>query len=291
MALGAPSATRLMPAPHWDWTIPTPFSQGWKVGNLLYVGGQVPVGLDGRVVGAGDIATQTREVFTNVAKVLTVGGASMRDVVKLNTYYRFDGEGPDENEFWTEMTRVRLDYLADPGPAATAVRVVGFARQDTLIEVEAIAAVPDEEGRTLERTRIMPAGHWDWTIPTPFSQGWKVGNLVFVGGQISARGKGEIVGRADIATQTRNTFENIRAVLREVGADLDDIVKLNTYYKFDGVGPEENEFWKEMTRVRLEFLGDPGPAATAVRVVGFAYEHILIEIEAIAVVPSAGAHV
>ncbi len=285
MSLGRPSTTRLMPARHWDWTIPTPFSQGWKVGNFLFVGGQVPIGLDGKVIGIGDIRTQTQVVFDNVAKVLAEGGASMGDVVKLNTYYRFDGTGPHETAFWRAMTDVRLEYLADPGPAATAVRVVGFARQDTLIEVEAIAAVADQEGRSLERVRIMPEGHWDWVMPTPFSQGWKVGNLVFVGGQISARGRGEVIGVDDIEVQTRHTFENIRAVLREAGADLGDIVKLNTYYKFQGEGPEENEFWQRMTRVRLEYLGDPGPAATAVRVVGFAFEHILIEIEAIAVVP------
>jgi 2-iminobutanoate/2-iminopropanoate deaminase len=285
MALGVAAAKRLMPTLHWDWTMPTTFSQGWKVGNFVFVGGQVPVGGDGRVIGVGDVAIQTRKVFDNIAAVLAEGGATMRDLVKLNTYYKHDGAGPDENEFWKALTEVRMEYLADPGPAATAVRVVGFARPDTLIEVEAIAAVPDEEDRTVERVRIMPDGHWDWSIPTPFSQGWRVGNLVFVGGQISARGKAEIVGVGDIAAQTRTTFENIRAVLREVGADLDDIVKLNTYYKFDGAGPEVNEFWKDMTRVRMEYLGDPGPAATAVRVVGFAYEHILIEIEAIAVVP------
>jgi enamine deaminase RidA (YjgF/YER057c/UK114 family) len=282
MTLASSSRTRLMPSGHWDWLLPTPFSHGWKVGNLVFVGGQVPIGPDGKVV-APDIATQTREVLTNVDRVLAQAGASMRDLVKLNTYYRFDGSGPEEDEFWKALTRVRIECLADPGPAATAVRVVGFGRHDTLIEVEAIAAVPDEEGHDVERVRIMPEGHWDWTIPTPFSQGWKVGNIVFVGGQVSADGAGKIVGVGDIATQTRNTFENIRAVLREVGGDLDDIVKLNTYYKFDGTGPEEDEFWKEMTKVRLEYLPDPGPAATAVRVVGFAFEHTLIEIEAIAV--------
>jgi enamine deaminase RidA (YjgF/YER057c/UK114 family) len=274
-----------MPPSHWDWTIPTPFSQGWKVGNLLFVGGQVPIGPDGLVIGPHDVAMQTREVFTNIAAVLAEGGASMSDLVKLNTYYRFPGTGPEEDAYWKAMTKVRLEFLADPGPAATAVRVVGFARQDTLIEVEAIAVVPDEEGQSLERVRIMPEGHWDWPMETPFSQGWKVGNLVFVGGQVSADAKGRIIGAGDVATQTRNTFENIRTVLRQVGADLGDIVKLNTYYRFEGEGPEENEFWKEMTRVRLEYLGDPGPAATAVRVVGFAFEHTLIEIEAIAVVP------
>ena len=37
---------------------------------------------------------------------------------------------------------------------------------------------------TGDRQRLMPAGHWDWSIPVPFSQGWRCGDLVFVGGQI-----------------------------------------------------------------------------------------------------------
>src|SRR4051794_16893995 len=119
MAIGnAGAATRLMPANHWDWTIPTPFSQGWKVGNLVFVGGQVPVGLDHHVVGPGDIATQTRVAFDNVGKVLADAGGAWSDVLKLNTYYRFDGTGPQETEFWKQLTDVRLEYLADPGPAA-----------------------------------------------------------------------------------------------------------------------------------------------------------------------------
>jgi enamine deaminase RidA (YjgF/YER057c/UK114 family) len=136
---------------------------------------------------------------------------------------------------------------------------------------------------TVEKIRIMPEGHWDWSMPVSFSQGWKVGDLVFVGGQISADENGRTIGVGDIAVQTRNCFENIRSVLAEVGADLTDIVKLNTYYCFDGDGPEVTKFWEEMTRVRMEYLPDPGPAATAVRVMGLAYEDLLIEIEAIAV--------
>lgn len=134
-----------------------------------------------------------------------------------------------------------------------------------------------------DKIRIMPEGHWDWSMPVSFSQGWKVGDLVFVGGQISADEHGRTIGVGDIAVQTRNCFENIRSVLAEVGADLTDIVKLNTYYCFEGAGEEVTRFWEEMTKVRMEYLPEPGPAATAVRVVGLAYEDLLIEIEAVAV--------
>ncbi len=60
----------------------------------------------------------------------------------------------------------------------------------------------------LTRRRLMPAGSWDWHIPTPFSQGWRVGTMVFVGGQLSADEHGNVVGgEGDIEVQTRNVFE------------------------------------------------------------------------------------
>lgn len=136
----------------------------------------------------------------------------------------------------------------------------------------------------MEKVRIMPKNHWDWSMPVSFSQGWKVNNLVFVGGQISMDENGEILGKGDIEVQTRNVFNNIRKVLNEVGADMKDIVKLNTYYKFEGEGQEVTEFWEKMTNVRMEFLQNPGPSGTAVRVDGFMQDGLLIEVEAIAVI-------
>ena len=137
----------------------------------------------------------------------------------------------------------------------------------------------------MEKQRLMPKNHWDWSMPVPFSQGWRVGNLIFVGGQISADEHGRTIGVGDIETQTRNVFEGIRRVLREAGADMKDIVKINTFYIFEGEGDELTEFWERMTKVRMEFFEEPGPCGTGVRVVGLAYPDLLIEVEAIAVVP------
>ena len=136
----------------------------------------------------------------------------------------------------------------------------------------------------LERRRLMPPGHWDWHVPTPFSQGWRVGNLVFVGGQLSADEQGRVIGGDDIEIQTRNVFENVTRVLCSAGADWSDVVKINTFYRFEGTGDEVVEFWEKMTKIRMEYLPDPGPCGTAVRVAGFMYDGFLIEVEVIAVV-------
>ena len=137
----------------------------------------------------------------------------------------------------------------------------------------------------MQRQRLMPKNHWDWSMPVPFSQGWRVGNTVFVGGQISADQKGRTIGVGDIELQTRTVFENIRSVLREAGAEMKDVVKINTFYVFDGEGEELTKYWEKMTKVRMEFFDQPGPCGTGVRVAGLAYPDLLIEAEAIAIIP------
>ena len=270
---------RLTPPGHWNWSTPLPFSHGWQVGDLIFVGAQASVDANGCLLGDGDIATQTRNVFTNLVAVLREAGADMTNLLRMNTYYQFEGEGRAVTDYWEKMTRVRMEFMPDPSTSGTALRVPGFPRARELIQVEGIASVAKN------RQRLMPKDHWDWSIKgSPFSQGWKVGNIVFCGGQISADDMGRTVGAGDLVLQTRNTFGFIRNVLVEAGADMRDVVKLNTYYRFDGEGQALTDAWKQVTKVAMEYFPDPGPAAMAARVNGYGYEDLLIEIEAIAVV-------
>ncbi|MFC5175604.1 RidA family protein [Nocardioides taihuensis] len=136
--------------------------------------------------------------------------------------------------------------------------------------------------------RLMPEGLYEWSMPVTFSQGWTCGPIVFVGGQIATEdGKpGVAVAVGDIEEQTRIVFDNVTRVLDEAGTDWDHVVKINTYYVFDGPEDEATEFWEKMTRVRMQYLPDPGPCGTAVRVTGLAYPDLLIEVEVIAYDPS-----
>jgi enamine deaminase RidA (YjgF/YER057c/UK114 family) len=135
------SKQRLMPSEHWDWHVKVPMSQGWRLGNVIFVGGQLSLDGDGNTIGVGDIETQTRNVFENISRVLAEAGASWADVIKLNTYYVYDGDEDGAQAYWEAMTKVRMEYLCDPGPAATAVRVPGLMYGDLLIEAEVIAYV------------------------------------------------------------------------------------------------------------------------------------------------------
>jgi enamine deaminase RidA (YjgF/YER057c/UK114 family) len=87
---------------------------------------------------------QTRNVFESIGRVLAEAGAGMKDIVKFNTFYVFEGDGDAIREFWERMTRVRMEFFEEPGPCGTGVRVSGLAYPDLLIEVEAIAYKPQE---------------------------------------------------------------------------------------------------------------------------------------------------
>ena len=269
---------RLMPAGHWRWEKPLPFSHGWKVGDIIFVGGQRSLDRNGRPAGAGDIAQQTHNAFGSLETVLKEGDGDLSNLLRQNTYYRFLGEGRDVTDYWEKMTRVRMEYMSVPSSAGTGVRVNGFPRSEELIQVEGIGVLGGN------KQRLMPADHWDWSIPgnDRFTQGWRIGDLVFVGGQISADANARAVGD-DMAAQTRNVFGFIRNTLREAGLDENAVVKINSYYYAGGDARRMAETAATVAGIQEEFYPDPGPASTAVQVTGFAFEGLLVEIEAIAV--------
>jgi len=106
-------------------------------GKLVYVSGQVSWGPDGKVVGAGDMRAQCRQVFDNVTAVLKSAGATWDDIIKINGY--MVGVTPDNVAAYRE---VRQNYLK-PGrlPASTLVGVTALVQPELLLEVEVVAAL------------------------------------------------------------------------------------------------------------------------------------------------------
>ena len=255
------------------------FPQALRVGQTVYIGAQSPLST-GSCDAALDIETQTHTAFRGLVDTLASGGLGMQDLVKLHTYYVFEGQGSEVTRYWERMTDVRLKYLANPGPAATALRVSGAPTRSGLITADGIAS------SCAQKRRLMPAHAWDWSIPTPFSQGWRVADKVFVGGQISADRKGHAIGTGDALVQTRNTLEYIRHVLLEGGATWDDLVTLKIGYRHDGRGPVANDLLDRILGVVRNTLPQPGPALTCFGV-DLLYEGLVLEIDAIAVVGAA----
>jgi enamine deaminase RidA (YjgF/YER057c/UK114 family) len=106
-------------------------------GTTVYVSGQVAFDEDGKLVGRGDLAAQTRQVFQNLERALAAAGATFENVVKLTTYVV--GYKP---ELVAAIREIRSGFLPkDRPPASTLVGVEALAFDGLLIEVEAIAVV------------------------------------------------------------------------------------------------------------------------------------------------------
>jgi len=105
-------------------------------GRMVFVSGQVALDEQGNLVGGGDIAAQTEQVFSNLSRALAAAGAGFHQVVKLN-YYLTDIGG------LAAVRTVRDRYLGTERPASTLVEVKGLFRPECLIEVEAVAIVPE----------------------------------------------------------------------------------------------------------------------------------------------------
>lgn len=101
-------------------------------GHVVYVSGLTSRGVDGRVVGVGDIRTQTRQVLENLKKILATAGATLDDVVRVVVYIR------DMSHF-KEIHAVREQYFTGMRPASTMVEVSRLVDPDMLIEIEATA--------------------------------------------------------------------------------------------------------------------------------------------------------
>ena len=102
---------------------------------------------------------------------------------------------------------------------------------------------------------------------------------IHVSGQIAIDAEGNLVGPGDMRAQTRQVFENLKAILEANGATFADAVKIGTYLTtLDDLAG--------MREVRSEYLTSEPPASTAVQVVALVVPEALIEIDLVAVVPA-----
>jgi 2-iminobutanoate/2-iminopropanoate deaminase len=109
-----------------------PYSQAVRAGQLLFVSGQVPLDpATGQIV-AGDIQTQTRRVFDNLAAVLKAGGRSFADVVRTTVFLA------DMNDF-SAVNDVYGTYFSTPYPARATVQVARLPK-DARVEIDLIAS-------------------------------------------------------------------------------------------------------------------------------------------------------
>ena len=115
-------------------TAPASYRHVVRVGDTLYIAGQVALDADGNLVGENDMVAQMRQVMENLKRVLASQGADFSHVVKINIFTT------DIEDFRT-ASEVRAEYMGEHPPASTLVQIERLARPQFLLEIEAIASL------------------------------------------------------------------------------------------------------------------------------------------------------
>lgn len=113
---------------------PVGFSPVARVGNQVFVAGQVATNADGELVGIGDAKAQSEQCFRNVEAALNAAGARWDDVTKITCFL----VSADDYAAYAD---VRNGIFPENGPASSTVIVTALVRPEMLVEIEAYAVV------------------------------------------------------------------------------------------------------------------------------------------------------
>ena len=112
-----------------------PYSHGVKVGNMLFIAGQVALDQDLQLVGKNDAEAQSRQIWRNIKLVLEAAGGKVNDVVRITLFVLDFKDMPT-------FHKVRREIFADGRyPAATGVQVAKLGLPGLLLETEATAGL------------------------------------------------------------------------------------------------------------------------------------------------------
>lgn len=253
--------------------LPNGFSHAVRCGDLVFTSDCSAISPQGDVQMPDDLTAQTTLMMNCLGNTLALVDASIDDVLKLNVFYLGDGTAAN----WSEPALIRASHFKDPGPAATGISVQGFAIPGlmTKIAVTAGAGVSKKP-----RDYSWPENHWDWTEKLPYKHGNRFGNIIHLGGQVALDQNAEVLHPDNMVEQTRIAMHNIKSVLAEFGATLDDVVKVTTFYQ----GSASADALHENLLIRSGSYNKPGPATSGIPVTSLVYESMVIEIEVIAII-------
>ncbi len=109
------------------------YSQAIKVGNTVYLSGQIPLVPHTMEVVQGDMPVQVRRVFDNLQAVAEAAGGRLADVVKLNVFLT-------DLRHFPVVNQVMAEYFQEPYPARAAIGVAALPR-GVAVEMDAVMVI------------------------------------------------------------------------------------------------------------------------------------------------------
>jgi 2-iminobutanoate/2-iminopropanoate deaminase len=115
---------------------PPTYSTALECGDLVFVGGQLPLDQDGQVPERGDLVGQTRRAMESTRHLLGGFGLELQHMVKQGSFYL----GASRPEVIVANQRLRSSYYVEPAGASTGVPLPFFPRDDVMVAIETIAS-------------------------------------------------------------------------------------------------------------------------------------------------------
>ena len=257
------------------------------MGDLIFLAGQIASDYETGVPGelgrqpgyeyyGSNIKDQTRYVLENIKASLEDGGSDLDHVVKAQVFLL-------DSEDFNGFDEVWRDYFTSPPPRTTVeTGPKGLLVPGTLVEIDITAVRADaaEQPERLSSDRV----------PKPlanYTQATRWGDFLFLAGQVPSHfGEGGIApeARVDpafpyyasaIECQTRYTLDNLKALLEDIGSDLEHVVKAQIFLT------NLEDFW-EFDNVWKEYFETP-PPRTTLQIGRLLLEQALVEIDLIAI--------
>lgn len=240
-----------------------PFSESVRVGDVLYLSGQIGAlpGVAGPV--AGGMTAEARQAMENIGTVLRKNGLSFHDVFKCTVMLT-------DMTQWTQFNDVYIGYFRGGRlPARSAMGATALAL-GAKVEVECLASYPAAAPRPITSTRSAPTG--------PYSTAVVAGGLVFVSGVVPYDAVRRAFAPVDFPSQMRGALANLDAAIKAAGASRADVVKTTVFLRDAADMPRMNSDY-------VAFFGAAKPARTTVPGVDWGRPDISVEIDAVVAAP------
>lgn len=205
-----------------------PYSWGVQAGNTLFIAGATSRDPQTYQPIAGDMESQTRQVMQNIGSVLQAAGMGYEDIVSCKAFL------DDAREFQA-MSRTYTTFFEKDPPARAATRA-GLMNPAFRSEIQCVA-VDDPARKVVSATGPPRPG-------SALSPAIQVGDRLYLAGMLGRGPDGYAPG--DIAAQTRQTLENLRAALRAADMDLENVVEVTIWVTDIRLVRRVNEVYEEV---------------------------------------------